>query len=89
MSRSFKKISIIKDHTGRWYNKIIRRTNKREVKAILNLKDRETYEITNPKTLINDYDVCDFVQILNNFTIKQLEKLGFDIDVVKRIYKKK
>lgn len=54
MSRSFKKISIIKDHTGRWYNKIIRRTNKREVKDILNLKDRETYEITNPKTLIND-----------------------------------
>ena len=77
MSRSFKKISIIKDHTGRWYNKIIRRTNKREVKDILNLKDRETYEITNPKTLINDYDVCDFVQILNNFYYKTIRKTWF------------
>ena len=35
MTRSYKKHAIIKDHTGRWYNKIIRRTNKREVKDIL------------------------------------------------------
>lgn len=89
MSRSFKKISIVKDHTGRWYNKIIRRTNKREVKDILKLKDKETYEITNPKTLINDYDICEYIDRLTNFTLRQLEKLGFDIDEIKRTYKRK
>lgn len=65
MTRSYKKHAIIKDHTGRWYNKLIRRTNKMEVKDISKLKDIDTYEITNPKVIVNDYDVCDYVYRLS------------------------
>ena len=65
MTRSYKKHAIIKNHTGRWYNKLIRRTNKMEVKDISKLKDIDTYEITNPKVIVNDYDICDYVYRLS------------------------
>ncbi len=62
MSRSTKKHPILKDKTGHtWYNRIIRRRQKQQVKDILTLKDVMDYEISNPKTFINDYDVCDWI----------------------------
>ena len=36
-----------------------------EVKDISKLKDIDTYEITNPKVIVNDYDICDYVYRLS------------------------
>lgn len=60
MSRSRKKHIIVKDKTGRWYNKLIRRRNRVEVKQIANLTDMLEYNISQPNELINDWDVCDW-----------------------------
>ena len=62
MSRSRKKHPIVKDRSGHtWYNRVIRRRQRQQVKEILTLQDVMDYEISNPKTLVNDYDVCDYV----------------------------
>ena len=62
MSRSRKKYPILKDKTGHtWYNRIIRRRQRRQVKEILTLQDVMDYEISNPKTFVNDYDICDWI----------------------------
>lgn len=60
MSRSRKK-PIVKDKTGHtWYNKIVRRRQRQQVKGITSLKDVLEYNISQPKELVNDYDVCDY-----------------------------
>lgn len=60
MSRSRKKHIIVKDKTGRWYNKLIRRRNKIEVKQIANLTDMLEYNISQPYELVNPWDICDW-----------------------------
>lgn len=60
MSRSRKKHIIVKDKTGRWYNKLIRRRNRVEVKQIANLTDMLEYNISQPYELVNPWDICDW-----------------------------
>ena len=60
MSKSRKKYPIVKDKTGRWYNKTIRRTIKRAVRDIKNLSDILSYYIPNNKEIVNQYDICDY-----------------------------
>lgn len=60
MSRSRKKHIIVKDKTGRRYNKLIRRRNKIEVKQIANLTDMLEYNISQPYELVNPWDICDW-----------------------------
>ena len=78
MSRSRKKHPIVKDKSGHtWYNRIIRRRQRQQVKEILTLQDVMDYEISNPKTFVNDYDVCDYVMHmgrLNRFWSKIFDK---------------
>ena len=81
MTRSIKKSPVIKDKTGRWYNKIIRRIQKSNIRDIKNLSDIESYNIRDPKEIVNDYDVCDFVfnrdpiKVKRNYTLKEIKKL--------------
>jgi len=62
MSRSYKKHNWTK--VRGWlhesYNKLIRRIQKQKVKDIANLTDMEDYDIPNPKTIVNDWDVVDY-----------------------------
>lgn len=63
MSKS-KKLPIYKDGSGslhKFLRKRIRRVTKMKVKDILSLLDKESYDIPNPKTIVNDYDWCDYV----------------------------
>ena len=60
MSRSRKKHNVVKDKTGRWYNKLIRRRNRIEVKQIANLTDMLEYNISQPYELVNPWDICDW-----------------------------
>lgn len=55
MSRSRKKHNVVKDKTGRWYNKLIRRRNRIEVKQIANLTDMLEYNISQPYELVNPW----------------------------------
>lgn len=67
MSRSFKKNAVIKDKTGHeWYNRKIRRRHNQEVKLIDNLQDLMSYELSNPKILVNGYDICDYKCFLSS-----------------------
>lgn len=60
MSRSRKK-PIVKDKTGHtWYNRIVRRRQRQQVKGIISLKDVLEYNVSQPKELVNDYDVCEY-----------------------------
>lgn len=62
MSRSRKKYAIVKDKTGHsWYNRRIRRCHRQQVKSILSLQDVLDYELTSPRAIVNDYDICDYV----------------------------
>lgn len=65
MSRSRKKYIIVKDKTGRWYNKLIRRRNRVEVKQIPNLNDMLEYNISQPYELVNQWDICDWRFVLD------------------------
>ena len=65
MSRSRKKHAIVKDKTGRWYNKLIRRRNRIEVKQMLVLKDILEYNISKPYELVNQWDICDWKFVIN------------------------
>lgn len=63
MSKSYK-LPIYKDK-GICHHKFFRRKIKRlirqKVKDIKNLLDIESYEIPNFKSLVNDYDWCDYI----------------------------
>lgn len=63
MSRS-KKLPWIKDNGGKGSHTIYRRKVKRRIRQsvrdISRLSDIETYDIPNPKTIVNDYDWCDY-----------------------------
>lgn len=60
MSRSKKKHAIVKDHTGRWYNKVIRRRQNQEVKEIITLADILEYKISHPNEIVDKYDISDW-----------------------------
>lgn len=79
MSRSRKKFAIVKDHPGRWYNKVIRRAQRLDVKKIMTLADIMSYNISNPNEIVNQYDICDWKFIYSKpYASKE------DIDKVKR-----
>lgn len=63
MSRSIRQ-PYIKDKGGRNAHNIYRRKIKRRIrqaiKDISRLTDIESYELPNPKTLVNDYTWCDW-----------------------------
>lgn len=63
MSRS-KKLPWIKDNGGKGMHTLYRRKIKRRIRQavrdILRLSDVETYDIPNPKTIVNDYNWCDY-----------------------------
>lgn len=61
MSKSRKKVAIVKDKTGRWYNKVIRRRQNQEIRKILTLADIMDYNISHPYEIVNQYDICDWV----------------------------
>lgn len=60
MSKSRKKVAIVKDKTGRWYNKVIRSHQNQEVRRILTLADIMDYNISHPYEIVNQYDICDW-----------------------------
>ena len=60
MSRS-KRLAIIKDKTGRWYNKTIRRVNKHEVREMSKLVDPDEQIISHPHEIINHWNICDYI----------------------------
>lgn len=60
MSKSRKKVAIVKDKTGRWYNKVIRRCQNQEIRKILTLVDIMDYNIPHPNEIVNKYDICDW-----------------------------
>lgn len=87
MSRSRKKHPIVKDKSGHtWYNRIIRRRQRQQVKEILTLQDVMDYEISNPKTFVNDYDVCDYVMHMGR--LNRLWSKIFDKDCVEKALRK-
>lgn len=61
MSRSRKKIAIVKDKNGRYYNRRTRRVIRQQVRDIKNLKDLLDYRISLAKEIVNSYNVCDYV----------------------------
>lgn len=67
MSRSYKK-PWIKDKPKLNYNKIIRSNINQIVKSMLTEED---VEIPNHRTIVNDYDVCDYKFELNNEKYKR------------------
>lgn len=52
------KDGLAKEH--RLMRRRIRRSIKLRVKDILSLVDKDTYDIPNPKTIVNDYDWSDY-----------------------------
>lgn len=62
MSRS-KRFPVYKDKgicSHQMYRRKIRHRIRQSVKEILSLSDIETYELPSPKTLVNDWDWCDY-----------------------------
>jgi len=79
MSRSFKK-PIIKDK-DKSRNKILNRIVRRRLRQVLNTSDNlENLELPNPKTIVNDYTYCDWINsplwwgITKYYTREQLEE---------------
>lgn len=61
MGKSYKKHAIIKDKSGyKWYNRTFRRVLNAAVRDFKNLADIETWFLKSPKTIINEYDICDY-----------------------------
>jgi hypothetical protein len=54
MSRSYKKVPIVKDKGDKTYNKRFRRANKVRIN-----QGKEPYHRTSE--IVNDYDVCDWI----------------------------
>lgn len=73
MSRSRKKKAIVKDHTGRWYNKAIRHRQNQAVRDILTLIDMLDYIIPHPNEVVNKYDISDWKFIYENYHDKEYE----------------
>lgn len=66
MSRSRKKHAIVKDKTGRWYNRIIRRHQNQEIRGIKTLADLMDYRISHPYEIVNQWDICDWIFRFDN-----------------------
>lgn len=63
MSKS-RRLPIYKDHGVARHSKFRRKIKRRirqKVKDIVNLIDKESYELPNPKVLVNDWDWCDYI----------------------------
>lgn len=63
MSKS-RRLPIYKDHgiaRRSIFKRKIKRRIRQRVKDIINLIDKETYELPNPKILVNDWDWCDYI----------------------------
>lgn len=62
MSKS-KKLPIYKDSGAAHHSKlrrIVKRRIRQKVRDIINLIDKDSYEIPNPKSIICDWDWCDY-----------------------------
>ena len=80
MSKSFK-LPIIKDKTDhKFFRRTVRRIVNQKIKDIKNLVDLDSYEIPNTKTIVNDYDYCDYILDLRLCIWKNI----FDIEKAKR-----
>lgn len=73
MSRSRKKKAIVKDHTGRWYNKAIRHRQNQAVRDIRTLIDMLDYLIPHPNEIVNKYDISDWKFVCENYHDKEYE----------------
>lgn len=63
MSKS-KKVPIYKDHGIARHNEFRRKIKRRirqKVRDIINLIDKDSYELPHPKVLVNDWDWCDYI----------------------------
>lgn len=63
MSKS-RRLPIYKDHgiaRRSIFKRRIKRRIRQRVKDIINLIDKETYELPSPKILVNDWDWCDYI----------------------------
>jgi hypothetical protein len=67
MSKSKRKLAIIKDKGNPNYNRTIRRVINSIIRDIKNLSDVESYELKNPKSIINSYDICDYKFMLEYY----------------------
>lgn len=79
MSRSRKKKAIVKDHTGRWYNKAIRHRQNQAVRDIQSLVDMLDYTIPHPNEIVNKYDISDWKIICSKY---------FDADYISKLMRK-
>lgn len=76
MSRSIKRIPIVKDHHGRLYNRVIRRAQKIDVKKIMTLADIMSYNISTPYEIIHQDEVCDWkIYCPKHFDNKYVNKI--------------
>lgn len=57
MSRSFKKVPIVKDASNKKYWSKVRKRHKQDI--------RQGRDLTNPKEIINDYDYIDHWTIVD------------------------
>lgn len=56
------KLPIYKDKNRHdKFRRKIKRRIRQKVKDILNLIDKESYELPDPKVLVNDWDWCDYI----------------------------
>lgn len=78
MARSIKlpiyKDGKAKDH--RLMRRRIRRTSNLKIKDILSLLDKESYDIPNAKTIVNDYDWSDYMFDFRDFTSKRYRRVN-------------
>ena len=59
-----KKVPIYKDHGIARHNEFRRKIKRRirqKVRDIINLIDKDSYELPHPKVLVNDWDWCDYI----------------------------
>lgn len=63
MSDSYKKHKIYKDGSGK-NSKFLRKQLRRSIKNFLRsdrfIDDLENYSIPNPRTIVNDWDFCEY-----------------------------
>ena len=59
MSKSRKK-AIYKDKGIRPYWRFVRGRINQDIRNILSLNDKDDYNITNPKEIIDDWEYCDY-----------------------------
>ena len=79
MSRSFK-VPVWKEGKGserKSIRRTIRRVIKNVVKSIKSLKDLDSYEIPNSKTIVNDYNYSNYTIDLRGKNFSQEEKAKY------------